>query len=201
MSLGKNIAVVVCDLETGGTDPERHQIFEIGARVLYEDGIVDISGEALRSTSMRCPFYRTAKRSIGAARVNGIWSSTRAETHKDEKLMLVDFAEWLGIEKTIIIAGINPHFDLGFLLKRGEINDLELGAMFSHRVFDLHSLALLQSLANQGEINLTSSEIYAAFGEEPEAKPHNAEEGTRREFELFTRLIMGATKANPVQST
>ncbi|MEM7601607.1 MAG: exonuclease domain-containing protein [Verrucomicrobiota bacterium] len=184
----KEPTLVVIDLETTGTDPQKHGLVDIAARLVFDE--LDRSSEF----SQVCEPPSGTVWDSGAWAVNGRlpercdpgevdpnWTSEEEAIH--------GLIGWLGASEKVMIAGINPHFDRDFLIVRGRRYHLDLEAMFSHRVFDLHTLAVFAALQRVKSLNQTSSEIYRTFGEEPEADPHTAEEGVRREWELISKLI------------
>jgi DNA polymerase III epsilon subunit-like protein len=177
--------ILVVDLETTGLDPVRHSIVEIGA--------VWLSGR-VGSFEQRCRVWDGAALDAGALRVNGLDAAACGDKSlPPEAEALVDFLLWskASADYPVMLAGLNPNFDLGFLRAAASRAGISCDRAFRHRVLDLHSLAVGYALRAGLPVpsrGLYTDEIYALLDLEAEPKPHRALTGARKEAEAFGRL-------------
>lgn len=176
--------ILVVDLETTGLHSQSHSILQIGA-VWLTGGVGEFS--------MDCRMWPGAKWTEGAYQVNGI-TQERAEDPSlpTEGEAVLAFYEWIGIEP-IMLAGLNPSFDRGFVHEALRRAGLKGVSPFPHRVVDLHTLTISYALVKDDLIpsrGLHTDEIYAVLGLPPEKRPHQALEGARREAEAL-RMLLG----------
>jgi len=178
--------MIVLDIETSGVDPSVHSILSIGA-IDFNNPVDQFSG--------RCRLWSGAKVMPEALAVNGF---TEAEI-KDYDLLsettLVErFLEWAGQVTDHTVAGMNPHFDLGFIeqaCRRGRLN-----FPLSERLVDLHAVCLFHMIRaglspqiEKGRSSLNSDAVCQYVGLPAESKPHLALSGAKWEAEAFQRLF------------
>lgn len=187
--------LVVIDVETSGLDPARHGIIEIGA-VLLDGETLEVINDL--DAEVRLAFW--LEWDAEAEAVHGT-TRTQAEdpARLDEAETLACLFEWLDAYrggKRLVMAGMNPGFDLGFLRAVAERTSPELATglreRISHRTLDLHTLAWRAAREHDPEVDLGSlntDAIYALLGLDPEAKPHRALEGALREAEALALLL------------
>lgn len=124
--------ILFLDIETTGTDPEKHGIFEIACKVQNQPQFYNTS----------CGFSGAID--IGALKYNKAYKDFN-EVNKDEKDLLEDFVYYilnLGEKKPFILCGQNVHFDLNFIRKRlAKLDVSGLDSIFSYRVLDLFTLS------------------------------------------------------------
>ena len=184
--------IVVLDLETDCPDPEKANIVELGAVILTGDRIgetfsrelkLDIEGNNLEVCS------------IGAARVNGqplrglrnipaiAQTVSRAfSTDAAPTQVILELLEWLDFRnnRSVTIAGINPHFDRRILLRYIEAAGVEHDGFIRHNLLDLHTIALRKRYTSKNPkmlSYLSSDPIFEALGLPAEPKPHSALQG------------------------
>jgi DNA polymerase III epsilon subunit-like protein len=184
-------SVVVVDVETTGLDPERCGILEIGAVAL-------VSGAEF---SALCSVPFGARIEARALEVNGVrYEDLHDRSHPLDWRCVVEFDAWCRERGLTLLAGMNPSFDLGFLKAAGRraIRD-ERGEpfvpipAFPHRTLDMHSVAVAWAVRHGvpvPERGFYTDAIYELLGLPPEARPHRAIEGARREAEAF-RVLLG----------
>lgn len=188
---GRLYEIVVIDLETTGTDPVRNRIVDFGAKVLRSN----VDGRIGESWYNPCKMPDSVGESVvdvGALVVNGrSFSDTGYST--SEKSAFIMMMNFLGYGSRITVAGINPTFDLDFLIACGDRYGIDVRSMFTHRTLDLQTLALAKHLREGGsKSSLNSDEIYELYGLEPEPKPHTAQRGVEYEYELLKGILDGS---------
>jgi len=192
--------VIVLDLETSGLDPVACSILQVGAVPLHPD-------------RADCNFERTVRHEwwhtweAGAEKVHG---ETQAEASSLQRVSaavaLDDLLEWLETEVLgmtlgrAILAGVNPRYDYDFLWHVAVENDWQdrFRGLISHRTLDMHTLAVAWCATwidrftddvPKGLDGLATDSIYRLLGHAPEAKPHRALEGARREATAIRQLL------------
>lgn len=185
--------LIVVDLETSGLNPDSAAILQIGA-VSLNSGVVSLPACREFQAFVRCEWWHDWE--ADAAKVHG---ETRDKAGDHCRLAeevaleaLLDWADDLGGTGRFILAGMNPAFDLGFLRAVAERSDQggRLRGLFAHRTLDMHSLAVARCLSLRIDpLDLNTDAIYAMLGQAPEAKPHRAIEGARREASAILALL------------
>jgi hypothetical protein len=186
--------ILVVDLETTALDEQRGAILQIGA-VWLSGGPED---PELEEFSIDCRAHESALIEPKALEVNGC-SLARCHnpTLPDEYEALALFAAWIiqcvGASTKVILAGLNPGFDLRWL------NAIRLQACypidlpFPHRTIDLHTLAISYAIASEKPIpdrGFCTDEIYSLLDLPPEPRPHLAIQGARAEAAAL-RILLG----------
>ncbi len=178
--------MLVVDIETSGTDRDRHSILSIGA--------VDLT-EPKRQFSGECQIRSGAEITDQALTVNGYTKEQIIDPSKpSEGELLLSFLDWLDEAAEHTIGGQNVHFDAGFLTsaakRAGQIVEIE------HRLIDLHSICWVQMVKRgieppvQNKVSALSLDRIAEYtGLPPEPRPHLALNGAKWEAEAFSRLI------------
>jgi DNA polymerase III epsilon subunit-like protein len=180
--------IIVTDLETSGLNPNKCAILQIGAVSLNLDSAPEFECLA------RLEHWHEWE--AGAAKVHGETREEAASIRRlAEAVALEQFLDWaddLGGSGRFILAGMNPAFDMGFLrcvAKRSDQSD-RLRGLFAHRTLDMHSLAVAEMLSHDSDpLDLHTDAIYEMLGHGPEAKPHRAIEGARREAAAILELL------------
>lgn len=187
-------SVLVVDVETSALDEQRGSILQIGA-VWLIGGPEDPD---LHEFEIDCRARDSALIEDKALEVNGC---TLARCHNpslpDECQSLALFADWIvqcvGPGTKVILAGLNPAFDLRWLTACQQRAQFPIRLPFPHRTIDLHTLAISYALAAESHIprrGFYTDEIYALLDLPPEPKPHRALVGARAEAEAL-RILMG----------
>ena len=179
--------ILVVDVETTGTIPEKHSIIELGAIALDNRDI---------QFSSRCRMWLGAEYTEGAAKVHGRSRRSCSDSYLlSESAMIERFVKWLGGAGLgpVIIAGMNPRFDRDFicaaLFRAGKPEHISL---FPFRTFDMHTLAVAYAMREGIPIpnrGFYTDEIYEMLGMDPEPKPHSAMTGALMEAEAFRKLL------------
>lgn len=155
--------ILFVDVETTGTDSERHAVIELAAR-LYTDG------KFVDAFDHQCFDKRGAKAiSLGALKVNNqdlnsLWNKP------EENEAVIKFVEFLLKHKNIgpiLIAGQNVQFDVSFikaLLKKYGVEDLE--QITGYKFIDTFSLgvSLVQAGILKKDTKLNLSGLAKALG-------------------------------------
>ena len=184
--------LIVLDIETSGLDPVSGGILEIGAVPLDPAR----AGESYRC-DVRLEWWMPWE--AGAVAVHGIPRDEAISHHRlNEAVALEQLLDWIDdtalgdITGRAIIAGMNPQFDLAFLrgvAARADMLDRFRG-LIAHRTLDMHSLAVAKMLSYGADPDsLNTDAIYEILGQPPEAKPHRALEGARREAAALLDLL------------
>lgn len=185
--------ILVVDLETTSLNEHRGSILQIGAEWLL--GAPEAN--ELQEFSADCHARVDAEIEDKALEVNGCSLDrvfdTRLPLEGGAIQALVRFVEeCVGIGSPVILAGLNPSFDLRWLraaYRRAGFSTFP----FQHRTLDLHSLALDFAIKNGRDIperGFYTDEIYNLIGLPPEPRPHVAIQGARAEAAAL-RLLLG----------
>ena len=155
--------MIVVDIETTGTSPERHAILSIGA---------------VNFKNIQNQFYEECRVSSynlidnKALHINGFKRKNILSKEKQSlKSSLLKFSKWIeeqNVENFMI--GHNIHFDYEFLKKAYKKNRIIFP--FTYRLIDIHSIAFYESL-----------------NFEKERTPHNALIGAKLETKVLYKLI------------
>ncbi len=182
--------ILVVDVETTGTQAHLHGIVEIGA--------VWLSGPCEGSEFMvRCLPRAGARINPEAIAINGCdWLESRDVFSEADAIDC--FLDWVKVETPVVLAGMNPYFDLQFLRAAFDYSweqqpHLKPKFPFPHRTLDLHSLAVSYALARGVQIpekGFYTDAILELLGLPPEPKPHRAIQGARAEAEAL-RILLG----------
>lgn len=180
--------MIVIDIETTGTDPQKHSILSIGAINSH-----DISKQFYEE----CRIWDGAHIDSDALVINGFSpDDAERESKQSEAELIHRFLSWVELQDEITPAALNPLFDLGFLqtaAKRAGENYI-----LPHRSIDLHSVAYAH-MTNRGitppvlnkKTDLNSDKIMEYVGIPKEPRPHKALNGAIWELEAFSRLLHG----------
>lgn len=182
--------IVVVDVETTGLIPFQNQVIEIGA-VFLDDR---------EEFETRVRFDRERRWSEEAEAVHGYTrESCEDPTHPEIHEALELFLDWLEFhrgERRLVLAGMNPRFDLDMLRADARAVDRlsrRMNFRFSHRTLDMHSLcvryAVRMGLSADAITRLHTDQIYDLLGMEPEPRPHRAITGARMEADALSLLL------------
>ncbi len=173
------------DTETGGTNPQEHSLLSVGMviwsnkkildtkEILINDGILSVTKTAIE--------------------INKIDLEHHKKQALDPKVAIKQFMEFLyenfAAQSQITIAGHNVIFDVNFLKKFFQEQDLEFNNFFIHRYIDTSSI--LQYLYYSGRLNQnvsSSTEAFNYFNIAVKGR-HTALGDAIATSELFTELI------------
>jgi DNA polymerase III epsilon subunit-like protein len=186
--------VLVVDLETTALDERRGSILQIGACWLMSEP----EDPELQEFEIDCRAYDGAEIDVEALEVNGcsearVWNPSLPTESEAIELFLAWLWKCCGVGSTIILAGLNPSFDLRWLnaarKRAGEAGK----SPFPHRTIDLHTLAISYAIAAEKEIpakGFVTDDIYRLLDLPPEPRPHVAIQGARAESEAL-RILLG----------
>lgn len=180
--------MIVVDVETTGTDPAKHSIVSIGA--------VDMT-EPKERFYEECHIWDGAHIEQEALNVNGYTEDQVKDLAKPtEGEIVAHFLAWLDGRSSILLAGQNPMFDLGFIGAAAARN--HLNNKIPHRSIDLHTATYMHMVAKGIEppthnksTAINSDFIMEYVGIPAEPKPHIAINGAVWEAEAFSRLLYG----------
>lgn len=132
------------DVETTGTDPDKHAMVELYAE-FHKDG------QKVDSYSAKFFNKQVNTVDLGALKVNGL---NIGELYKlpEEAKAIGDFIDWLLKHKQkFVLVGQNVDFDKNFIKKAFERYGIEgFISLFSHRTYDITSVAY--SLIEAGKL-------------------------------------------------
>lgn len=193
--------VLVLDLETSGLDLVAHGILEIGAAPLDP-------ARAGETYHREIALQWWTEWDPGAEKVHGLTKGEASDPRRhSESIAIEQLLDWIDdtalgdLQGRAILAGANPRFDYNFLRAAAARADLldRFTGLVSHRTIDLHTLAVAYA-APRGLYDETDSNprgldrlhtdlVYEMLGQSPEAKPHRALEGVRRESLALLELL------------
>lgn len=178
--------MIIVDVETTGTHPDRHAIISIGA--------VDFTSPQ-RQFYRECRIWQGAHVQDEALAVNG---ATIQEITDPTRLAPEDalgqFIAWCKETDDRTLAGHNTSFDRDFLQAAADRHNLAWH--FGHRVIDLHSCGWMHMVQSGTKVPMRGGRsglscdavlVYTGLPEEP--KPHNGLMGAKMEAEAFSRLL------------
>ena len=171
----------VVDVETTGTEPEKHSIVSIGA--------VDFNSPE-RQFYDECRIWSGAEISLEALEVNGftIKDIVSAKKKTLEKI-IKEFVKW---SEDDVIGGGNPEFDRNFLKTSAKRYAVYWKPPLV--TVDVRSLCYAHQIKKGQEVKTFGQKVddtlqYVGLPAEP--KPHNALMGAKLEAEAFSRIIYG----------
>ncbi len=178
--------MIVVDVETSGTDPQKHSLVSIGA--------IDFSHPE-KQFYEECRVWDGAHINPEALGINGYTEAQIKDlSKKSEGEILQHFFAWIEDKPEKTIAAQNPLFDLGFLQAAAHRNAINY--RLAHRSLDLHSVVYfhmihrgLQPPIIHSHTAINSDFIMEYVGIPPEPKPHIAINGAKWESEAFSRLF------------
>lgn len=180
--------MIIVDVETTGTNSEKHSIISIGA--------VDFD-HPKDQFYRECRVWDGAHVEPAAMVVNGMTDEQIRDPQKPEEGEAVrEFFAWLETRDNVLIVGHNPMFDLGFLQAAAARHHIDF--TIAHRSLDLHTLAYMHMVQNgvtppvkNKKSDLNSDTVATYVGIPAEPKPHNALNGAIWEAEALSRLLFG----------
>lgn len=180
--------MIVVDVETTGTHPDRHAILSIGA--------VDFEAPA-RQFFGECRIWDGALIESDALAVNGFTPEQATDPARPaQEELLGRFISFCRDTPVRVLGGFNTAFDRDFLQAAAVRCNLDW--LFGHRVLDLHSFAWMHIRRSgafpplrSGRSRLSASDIMVYCGLPPEPKPHHGLTGAKMEAESFSRLLRG----------
>jgi DNA polymerase III epsilon subunit-like protein len=204
--------LIVVDLETSSLSPAEGGILQIGAVPLDP-----ARADEFFTRDVRHEWWMPWE--AGAAKVHGLDKATAADHRRyTDTVALEELLDWIDdtalgdLSGRMILAGMSPRFDYAFLRETAVRNNMEarFDGLVSHRTVDMHTLACayvapllgdsVSPYGPKGLDGLATDHIYAALNLPPEAKPHTALEGARREADAIRRLFHLLSNPNPGES-
>ncbi|MCL9972127.1 MAG: 3'-5' exonuclease [Candidatus Pacebacteria bacterium] len=182
--------MIVVDVETTGTNPEKHSILSIGA-LNFDAPEQRFYGE--------CRAWDGAHAEEEALKINGATLESIHDPKKQsEHDLVMSFIEWARTAQSWNFVGQNPSFDLAFVAAACHRTHIEFP--FPHRSLDTHTMAYMHLSVRGKEVpmnlphhrtamNLDFILRYVGIPEEP--KPHNALTGALCHAEVASRLMFG----------
>jgi DNA polymerase III epsilon subunit-like protein len=178
--------MIVTDIETTGTNSEKHSIVSIGA--------IDMNSPE-RTFYAECKIWEGAHIEEKALEINDMTlEDATDQSRKTEAEIVADFLSWAMDSVDHTIAAHNPVFDLSFLEEaagRAKIN-----FPLARRSIDQHSVAVTHMLLNnvavpieKGRTAINSDFIMKYVGIPAEPRPHNALNGALWEAEALSRML------------
>lgn len=178
--------MIVLDVETSGTNPQKHSILSIGA--------LDFD-EPTNQFYEECRAWDGAKIEDQALAINGFTKEDIVDpAKKSEAELVASFIAWAMSRPTErTFAAQNVSFDHSFVAAAADRADQDFP--FAKRTIDIHTLAWMHmTLAghivpvDRGHSALTSSMILTYCGIPEEVKPHNALTGALWHAEVIARM-------------
>lgn len=182
--------MLVVDVETTGTNPEKHSILAIGA-LEFENPTNQFYDE--------CHAWDGAHIEEAALEINGFsMEEIHDRSRKSEAEIVTAFVAWAVAQRSWNFIGQNPSFDLAFI--QSACHRAHIDYPFPHRSLDTHTLAYMHMVhrgitppfradKHRSDLNLDAVLRYVGIPEEP--RPHNALTGALCHAEIASRLLHG----------
>lgn len=179
--------MIVIDIETSGTDPEKHSIISIGA-IEFENPENEFYGE--------CKIWDGAHIEEEALEINGFTKKDITDPTKQPlKVLMQGFLDWSEDINERTLGGHNlGSFDVPFLISSAKRYGLNWN--FAHRSIDTHTLTYMHLIKagitppvenNRTAVNSSFIQNYIGIPKEP--TPHNALNGAKVAAEAISRLL------------
>lgn len=177
--------MIVLDVETSGTDPNKHSILSLGALDL---------GNPTNQFYEECRAFEGAHLEEEAFAVNGFSVESANDQAKQTEAELVSsFIAWSeGVEERTLAAQ-NVAFDYDFL--RSACERAHISFPFARRTIDIHTLTWTHMRTRgvtppmeKHHSALSSREVLAYVGLPEEQHPHNALTGALWHAEVISRI-------------
>lgn len=165
------------DLETGGLDPQKHEVLEIGV-VTFDSETFEI----ISTFESRARAYYPEKVSPEAARVNGY----NEEEWKSAPTLYEAMCKLAPLTRDACFASHNVCFDWSFFEKARESTLTPF--TFSYRKLDLYSLAWAK-LPHDKVQKWSLKGLCEYLGIEPEPEIHSALNGAMKAYEVYKKLM------------
>jgi len=178
--------MIVLDIETTGTNPEKHSIVQIGA-VNFEHP-EQIFNEL-------CHIWDGAHMDQDSMKFIGYSEEVAKDaTKQTEEQIVTKFLAWILEQQERTIAGQNPSFDTGFI--RSACARYGINNTLAHRSIDQHSIVYAHMIKRgmtppvaHHHSAINSDFIMEYVGIPTEPKPHIAIYGATWEAEALSRLL------------
>lgn len=182
--------MIALDIESSGTEPEKHSIISIGA--------VDFRNPKNQFYD-ECRIWDGAAVTEEALEINGFTHEEISDpSRKTEEEAVRAFIAWAADLEDVTIVGQNPSFDRDFL--KAACTRAKIEFPFAHRTIDTHTLAYMHmvkrgvrppfdSIRRRTALNLDAVLNYVGIPDEPQ--PHNALTGAISHAECASRLLYG----------
>lgn len=178
--------MIIVDVESTGTEPEKHSILSIGA-FDFDNPSNQFYGE--------CHAWDGAHIMDEALAVNGFSREEVLNINKQTEAELIKkFIEWSSSCQEFTFAGQNVSFDRDFL--HHAAMRAHLNWPFAFRTIDQHSLCFMHMIKkginpplNNKHSDLNSDKIMKYVGIPVEPHPHNALNGAKVAGEAISRLL------------
>jgi DNA polymerase-3 subunit epsilon len=177
------VKIVVLDVETGGLDPNRHCILELGACV-WEDGVIS-------SEDFSLPIYEGGVLcyNADAMRINKIDLGTWSEIGVSPAEAVEQFEKWLDkheLADGVSLGGHNVGFDVAFLKRLYRLAKAKY-TRFDHHLLDTASLLQFMNLRGV-YCPLGLNQAIKFFGVEQNKNKHRALHDALATARLLTKL-------------
>jgi len=180
--------MIVVDVETTGTNPQKHSILSIGAVDMHNPEN-QFHGE--------CRMWEGAHIDEDALTFLQKTEEQVSDESKQTEAELVEkFIEWAANTPDHTVAAMHPMFDLTFIQEAAQRGDLNYP--LAKRSVDMHSVAVAHMAARginypvaKGRSDMNSDYIMKYVGLPAEPRPHIALNGALWEAEALSRMLYG----------
>ena len=178
--------MIVIDVETTGTNSQKHSLVNIGA--VDTDDLGNIFYE-------ECRIWEGAHIEEIALEINGETEESIKDPSKQTEGEIVrKFLDWFEDRKVKVIVGHNPILDFSFI--RDAADRADLNFTLSKRTIDLHTVCFTHMVLNgkepplkEGKTDINSETVMEYVGIPKEPKPHKGINGAIWEAEALYRLF------------
>ncbi|RMD72192.1 MAG: 3'-5' exonuclease [Bacteroidetes bacterium] len=185
----KQPRILFIDTETGGTNPQKHDLLSVGLAVWENGNIIARKEIPVQGRPERC-----TEEALAINRIDLEAHNRKALSRKEALSEIIRFIEQHFEERPVTVAGHNVAFDLNFLRALFEEFGEDMSHYLAHRTIDtasiLQLLALLEGSASNLQEVASSSRAFAIYHIDIPAKErHTALGDAMATARLFSKIL------------
>jgi len=177
--------VLFIDTETGGLNPQKNSLLSVGL-VVWENGVIKAKKEIfIRNENYVVSPYALKFNNMNLSEVYDLGLSGS----KFESVLNEFLNSNFDTSKKVIIGGHNINFDVSFLKKYFENENLDFSSIFSHRYIDTSSICKFAYHSSLVEYDISSSDKAFEYFDIKVTNRHSALGDAEATAKLYSSLI------------